>query len=152
MADESLPPDAANRIADAVEDIERNVARLRELRDISREAYTAADRQDLRDAVERKFVKLTEAVLDVAATVLRHERDDVPDRRKGKIAALRDIGVIDRGLETRLSDAVEFRDVLAHTYGPVVNDDLVYDALQTDHERYVAFVEAIHTYLSEETP
>ena len=51
MADESLPPDAANRIADAVEDIERNVARLRELRDISREAYTAADRQDLRDAV-----------------------------------------------------------------------------------------------------
>ena len=43
----------------------------------------------------------------------------------------------------------EFRDVLAHTYGPVVNDGIVYDPLQDDHDRYVEFVEAIGTYLAE---
>jgi hypothetical protein len=39
--------------------------------------------------------------------------------------------------------------VLAHTYGPVVNDDIVYDALQNSLDRYVAFVECIDQYLSD---
>lgn len=74
-----------NRIVDAVEDIERNVERLRELRNVSFSAYTSEGNQDLRDvvrkqrfltanqksttsgnAVERKFEKLTEAILDIA--------------------------------------------------------------------------------------
>lgn len=148
MDDENLPADAVNRIADAIEDIERNVTRLRELRDVSREEYTADDQQDLRDAVERKFVKLAEAVLDIAETILDHERESVPDRRKAKIDALEEEGIIGPDLSRALQDAVEFRDVLAHTYGPVVNDDIVYDALQQGHDRYVAFVEAIHAYLS----
>lgn len=144
---DDLSAGSVNRIADAIEDIERNVTRLRELRDISREEYLAEDRQDLRDAVERKFVKLTEAVLDITETVLDHERDEVPDRRKAKITALKAEGIIQADLADALLRAVEFRDVLAHTYGPVIDDDIVYDTLQGDYEQYVAFVEAIHRYL-----
>ncbi|ERH05537.1 MAG: hypothetical protein J07HN4v3_01138, partial [Halonotius sp. J07HN4] len=102
-----------------------------------------------RDAVERKFEKLTAAVIDVAETVLRIEAGSVPDRRKAVITELETVGVIDAELGEKLRAAVGFRDVLAHTYGPVVNDDIVYDALQNSLDRYVAFVECIDQYLSD---
>lgn len=57
--------------------------------------------------------------------------------------------VIDDQLRQRLHDAIGFRDVLAHTYGPIVNDDIVYDALQNGLDRYVEFAEVVHRYLSE---
>lgn len=115
MTDETLPADRANRIADAVEAIERNVSQLRNHQQLSHEEYTSSDEQDRRDAIERKFVKLAEATVDMSE---------------------------------RLRTAVGFRDVLAHTYGPIVNDDIVYDALQNDLERYVDFVKAVDGYLN----
>lgn len=149
--DDPLPGDRANRIADAVEDIEQNVTRLRELQNLSRAEYMADDEQDRRDAVERKFEKLTEAVLDIATEILKQERSSAPERRKQTVAALESEGVIDDRLATQLEEAVGFRDVLAHTYGPIVNDDIVYNALQNDLDRYVRFVEAVDEYLQEVT-
>lgn len=146
---DGLPPDRANRIADAVESIERDVVRLRELQAISREEYGADDNQDLRDAVERKFEKLAEATLDVAAQIARQEGRRVTDRRKGRIDAIEDLSVVDADLAERLREAVAFRDVLAHTYGAIVNDELVYDALQHSLDRYVELVAAVDRYLSD---
>jgi uncharacterized protein YutE (UPF0331/DUF86 family) len=79
---EGLRPDRANRIADAVEDIEQNVARLREYQCISHEEYVTPDEQDRRDALERKFEKLTEAVLDVATEICKVERGTAPNDAK----------------------------------------------------------------------
>lgn len=143
-----MPPDRANRIADAVEDIEQNVARLRDDQQLSRSEYTAAENYDLRNAVERKFEKLTEATLDIAEEICKQERGTAPDRRKEKITALEDEGIISADVAERLREATGFRDVLSHSYGPIVNDDLVYDALQTSLNRYVDFVEAVEVYLS----
>lgn len=149
MADrDELPPDRANRIADAVEAIERDVLRLRELRGTSRDEYGDEDNQDLRDAVERKFEKLAEATLDVANQIVEQEGRRVTNRRKATIDAIEELGVVEPELADRLRRAVAFRDVLAHTYGPIVNDDLVYNALQNSLDRYVEFVEAVDTYLS----
>jgi uncharacterized protein YutE (UPF0331/DUF86 family) len=145
---DEIPAERATRIADAVEDIERNVSRLRELRELSREEYTSEENLDLRDATERKFEKLAEAVLDIAESILKQEGVTVPDRRKPTIATLEEKGIIDTELSGRLREAVEFRDVLSHTYGPIVNDDIVFDALQNSLERYVEFVEAVDEYLS----
>jgi uncharacterized protein YutE (UPF0331/DUF86 family) len=39
--------------------------------------------------------------------------------------------------------------VLSHTYGPIINDDIVYDALQNSLQQYVNFAEAIDEYLRE---
>ncbi|WP_313692317.1 hypothetical protein [Halorarum halobium] len=64
MGAEDLPPDRANRIADAVEDVERNVTSRRGFQHVSRDAYTDPDEQDRRDVIERKFEKLTEATLE----------------------------------------------------------------------------------------
>lgn len=144
-----LGPDDAARIADAVDEIERNVDRLRSLQELSREEYSDPSNLETREAVERKFVKQIAAVLDVAETILRAEGEAVPDRRKETIARLHDVGVIDEDLSKELREAVGFRDVLAHTYGPVVNDHVVYDALQNSLDRYVRFVTAVQAYLDE---
>jgi uncharacterized protein YutE (UPF0331/DUF86 family) len=142
------PADLLARIADGVEAIERTVTELRDLQGVSRSAYKQDENRLRRDAVERKFEKLTAAVIDVAETVLQIERDRVPDRRKAVVTELEAVSVIDADLGDELRAAVGFRDVLAHTYGPVVNDDIVYDALQNSLDRYVSFVECIDQYLS----
>lgn len=110
----------------------------------------APTEQNRRDAVERKFEQLTEATVDIATEICTAERGNAPERRKSGISAFKDEGVIDSDLAERLRTAVAFRDVLAHTYGPIVNDDIVYDALQNDLSRYVEFVEAVATYVDAE--
>ena len=147
MADDEIPPPRVARIADAVDDIEENVTRLRSLQSLSHGEYTDSDAQDRRDAVERKFEKLAEATLDIATELCKQETGSVPDRRKQRITVLENAGIVDADLADRLRAAIAFRDVLAHTYGAIVNDDLVYDALQSDLQRYVEFVRAIDEYL-----
>lgn len=146
-ADDGLSPAQATRIADAVEDIETNVSRLRTYQELSREEYRASENREKREAVEREFEKLTAAVVDIARTVLKAEGVAVPDERKATITELEQRGIIDAPLAQKLRDAIGFRDVLSHSYGPIVNDDIVYDALQNSLDRYVSFVEAISEYL-----
>lgn len=149
---DELSSERANRIADAVESIERNVSRLREVQSLNLEEYKSSANRELRDATERKFEKLIEAVLDIAESILKQEGIDVPSRRKATIESVETEGVIDTGLADRLREAVGFRDILSHTYGPVVNDDIVYDAVQNSLSRYVEFVEAVDEYLSGTSP
>ncbi len=101
MSSDDLPADRANRIADAVEDIERNVTRLRTHQRLSRDEYAAPGEQDPRDAIERKFEKLAEAVVDIASELCKQERGDVPDRRKATITALEDERLIQQELAER---------------------------------------------------
>lgn len=147
MADDGLSPEQATRIADAVEDIETNVYRLRGYQCLSREEYKSPENREAREAVEREFEKLTAAVVDIARTILNVEGVSAPDRRKSAISELAQQDIVDDQLAQKLRDAVGFRDVLSHAYGPIVNDDLVYDALQNSLDRYVTFVEAIADYL-----
>lgn len=137
-----------SRIADAVEDIERNVTRLRELQDIRRSEY--------------KTVETPRPTRRGRAKVREDNRGDTGHRyrnsqrrtqvcaahRKRKITGLEQVGVLESPLADRIRESVEFRDVLAHTYGPIVNDDIVYDALQNSLERYIRFLEAVADYLS----
>lgn len=75
---DDLRPDRANRIADAVEDIEQNVTRLRNYQSLSREEYVDPGQQDRRDAIERTFEKLTEATIDIATELCKAERGIAP--------------------------------------------------------------------------
>jgi uncharacterized protein YutE (UPF0331/DUF86 family) len=115
---DDLPADRANRIADAVETIERNVVRLREFQHLSRAEYTADGAQDRRDAIERKFEKMTEAMVDIASELCKQERGTAPERRRGAVDILEAEDIVDSDLADRLREAIAFRDVLVHTYGP----------------------------------
>lgn len=146
-SEDTLSPEQATRVADAVEDIETNVSRLRSYQLLSREEYLSAEYRETREAVEREFEKLTAAIVDIAETILKAEGVAVPDHRKATIEELDTLDIVDSALAQKLRDAIGFRDVLAHSYGPIVNDDIVYDALQHSLERYVLFVESIAEYL-----
>lgn len=95
---------------------ERNVERLRELQSVSMSEYTSDENQDLRGAVERKFEKLTETVLDIAGKLLKEEGIPVPERRKRRLSELEAEGIIEPALADRLRDSVGFRDVLSHLW------------------------------------
>jgi uncharacterized protein YutE (UPF0331/DUF86 family) len=45
-----------------------------------------------------------------------------------------------------MAQGARFRNVLSHTYGNIIDDDVVYNALQ-DLERYRAYVQAVQDYL-----
>ena len=59
---------------------------------------------------------------------------------------LGEIGILSGSLAEKMAQGARFRNVLSHTYGNIINHDVVYNALQ-DLERYRSFVEAVQVYL-----
>lgn len=96
--------------------------------------------------VERRFVKLTEATLDTAKTLVSHEHGTPPESNPAAMVALGDAGVLDRASTAKMVQAARFRNVLAHTYGDAIGHDDVYAALQ-DLERYRKFLHDVRAYL-----
>jgi len=117
---------------------------LAEKRTLSREAYK--EDSDTQDIVERRFVKMTEATLDIGSVLVRYERGSPAKSNPATMRALRDIGVLIEETSTAMAQAARFRNVLAHTYGDVIDQDVVYDALQ-DLERYRQFAREVRSYL-----
>lgn len=117
---------------------------LAEKRALSREAYK--EDSDTQDIVERRFVKMTEATLDIGAVLVRHEQGSPAKSNPATMRALGEIGVLSEETSTAMAQAARFRNVLAHTYGDVINQDVVYDALQ-DLKRYRQFAREIRVYL-----
>ena len=72
MTDEGLPADRLNRILTAVETIEESLGVLTRKQQVDREGYKTDS--DTRDIVERRFVKMTEAAIDIAEELVKHER------------------------------------------------------------------------------
>jgi uncharacterized protein YutE (UPF0331/DUF86 family) len=142
----TLPESEVERILTAAETIERSVAVLAEKQSMERAAYKR-DRES-RDVVERRFVKATEAALDIAETIVVHRADDRPKSNPGTMHALAEAGVLEVETADSMAAAARFRNVLAHTYGDVIDHDVVYDALQ-DLERYRDFLVDVRAYLEE---
>ena len=135
------------RIADGIESIELTIQDLRDLQSLSQQEYRSPDNRRTREAVERKFETLIAATLDVSKAILKLEDRPIPNHRKAVIRELDFLDILDGNLADRLTEAVAFRDVLAHSYGPIINDEMVYDAMQHSLDRYVDFVAAVDEYL-----
>jgi uncharacterized protein YutE (UPF0331/DUF86 family) len=142
----TLSREEIERIVSAVETMEASLGVLADMQSLSRDEYMT-DRA-ARDIVERRFVKLTEAALDIARTLARHERGAQPDSNPAVMVALGDVGVLDDATTKKMTQAARFRNVLAHTYGDAITDDDVYDALQ-DLDRYRDFLFAVREYLDD---
>jgi uncharacterized protein YutE (UPF0331/DUF86 family) len=142
----TVSDDDLERIVSGAETIEESLSVLAAKQSVSREAYRA-DRE-ARDVVERRFVKLTEATLDIARTLVAHERGSPPESNPATMIALAEAGVLDRATTAELVQAARFRNVLAHTYGDAIDHDDVYAALQ-DLERYRDFLHDVRAYLDD---
>lgn len=144
MTDAGLPADRLNRILTAVETIEESLGVLARKQRISREEYKTDS--DTRDIVERRFVKMTEAAIDIAEEIVKHERGQPPETNPASMRTLGEMGVLSGALAEEMVQGAQFRNVLSHTYGNIIDHDVVYNALQ-DLERYRAFVQAVREYL-----
>ena len=144
MTDKGLSTDRLSRILSAVETIEESLGVLARKQRIGREDYK--DDSDTRDIVERRFVKMTEAAIDIAEEIVKHERGQPPESNPASMRTLGEMGVLPGILAEKMAQGAQFRNVLSHTYGNIIDHDVVYNALQ-DLERYRAFVQAVREYL-----
>lgn len=124
MTDAGLPADRLNRILTAVETIEESLGVLARKQRISREEYKTDS--DTRDIVERRFVKMTEACIDIAEELVKHERGQPPASNPASMRTLGEMGVLAGSLAEEMAQGARFRNVLSHTYGNIINHDVVY--------------------------
>lgn len=127
-----------------VEYIEEALEVLTEKQAVGPDEYV--DARDLKDIVERRLETVTQACIDIARMIL----STLGVRQKESNAdAIRQLGrheVISDGTAEKLADAAGFRNVLAHEYGPVIDDGQVYEALQ-DLARYRDFLFEVREFL-----
>lgn len=144
MTSDSLPEDRLNRILTAVETIEESIGVLAQKQNLSFEEYKS--NLETRDVVERRFVKMTEAAIDIGKELVKEERGEPPSSNPESMRLLAEVGVLTTQTAEQMAQAARFRNVLSHTYGQIIDDDVVYNALQ-DLERYRTFVVEIREYL-----
>jgi uncharacterized protein YutE (UPF0331/DUF86 family) len=144
MTDGGLPSDRLNRILTAVETIDESLGVLTRKQRISRADYKADS--DTRDIVERRFVKMTEAAIDIAEELVKYDRGQPPGSNPESMRTLGEMSVLSDSLAEEMAQGARFRNVLSHTYGNIIDHDVVYNALQ-DLERYRSFVQAVRDYL-----
>lgn len=146
MTGDDFPRASLDRILTAVETIEESLGVLARKQRVSRTEY--GEDSDTRDVVERRFVKMTEAAIDIAEELVKYERGDPPDSNPSSMRELGEIGILSGSVAEEMAQGARFRNVLSHTYGDIIEHDIVYNALQ-DLERYRQFVRAIREYLDD---
>ena len=92
MTDVELPGDRLNRILTAVETIDESLGVLARKQQVGREDYKADS--DTPDIVERRFVKMTNAAIDIVGELVKQERGQPPERNPASMRTLGEIGVL----------------------------------------------------------
>lgn len=119
---------------------------LKQMRGQSKQTYL--DDMVTQRAVERTFMNLIQACIDLANHIRSAEGLAPSGTSKQAIEALGDAGIISRETQTHLEEAVGFRNVLAHRYG-AVDHDTVYDTLRTDLHWFEQFQQEIAQWLQQ---
>lgn len=89
---------------------------------------------------------MTEAAIDIGEALVKHERGTPPASNPQSMRALEELGILSASTAEEMAQAARFRNVLAHTYGNIIEHDVVYNALQ-DLERYRQFIIEVRDYL-----
>jgi uncharacterized protein YutE (UPF0331/DUF86 family) len=103
---------------------------------------------ELRDVVERRFEKATQACIDIARILLKDVDGRAPNANPAAMRRLHELGVLSNSTAAAMEQAALFRNVLAHEYGDVLDQEIVYEALQ-DLTRYRDFLHEIRDYLED---
>ena len=126
--------------------VDQYTEELREMRDVPRDEYLADVMRQR--AVERSFMNAIQACIDIAEHVRAAEALAPDDRSKEAVEALGDAGIVSAETETRLIEAVGFRNVLAHRYRSI-DHDVVYDLLHEDVAWLERFQREVARWLAE---
>lgn len=92
--------------------------------------YTNSREQ--RDIVEREFETAIEAAIDIGTMLLRARNHPAPQTNAEIFHTLHDEDILKAETARRMARAAGFRNILAHKYGNEIDDEDVFNALQTD--------------------
>ena len=106
-----------DRILTAAETIEESLGILADHQSLGRDEYRT--NVTVRDVVERRFVKTTEATLDIAKTIVTHKTGTHPESNPAAMQSLANVGILGEETAESMAQAARFRNVLAHTYGDI---------------------------------
>ncbi|WP_205250456.1 type VII toxin-antitoxin system HepT family RNase toxin [Halococcus salsus] len=101
MANEKLPADRLSRILTGIETIEESLGVLARKQRVSRDEYKS--HSDTQDIVERRFVKMTEAAIDIAEELVKHERGQPPESNPAAMRALGEEGILSTNLAEEMA-------------------------------------------------
>lgn len=141
-------PHSQQRVASIVakaEFVEECITILAEKQTVDFKTYR--DDTSTRDIVERRFEKATQACIDIARILLRDIDGTAPDTYAKAMQRLGEQHVLQSSTATEMARAAQFRNVLAHEYGDVIDDEVVYEALQ-NLDRYRTFLHEVRDYLA----
>jgi uncharacterized protein YutE (UPF0331/DUF86 family) len=132
----------ARRITEKAEYVSDALVVLAEKRDsLSFEEYRAEREQ--RDIVEREFETAIEACIDIGKMLLRATGTEVPETNAAVFHELGETGVLDTKTARRMAQAAGFRNVLSHRYGNEIDDEDVYNVLQSELPLFRRFLEGV---------
>lgn len=135
----------SDRVRSRLGSLEVYLRGLEEKKDCTRAEYLS-DR-DLQDIVERRFEKAIQAAIDIASHIIAAEGYGEPDNYGHLFRILEQEDVLTNETVERMVEMAGFRNVLAHEYADIV-DEQVYEQLQ-DIDHFRAFATEIDAAVAE---
>ncbi|ACV12119.1 protein of unknown function DUF86 [Halorhabdus utahensis DSM 12940] len=139
-------PERVETIVEKAEYVETCLEILAANQSVTRESFR--ENPETRDVVERRFEKASQACIDVARMLVRDLDGNAPGSNAATMRRLGGLDVLTDDTAESMAEAAMFRNILAHEYGDVLDQDIVYDALQ-DLGRYRDFLVEVYGYLDE---
>lgn len=136
-------------VVDKLRLIDQYTDELREMQALSKEEYL--DDVVSQRAVERMFMNLIQACIDLAQHIRATEGLSPSGTAKQEIEALGNAGILSEDTQRELADAVGFRNVLAHEYGSV-DHHVVYGILRDDLPWFEELAKEIARWIQRHSP
>lgn len=127
----------------------RYTTELKEMRGLTRDAYH--DDIVRQRAVERTLMNLIQVCIDLAQHIRSTEGISPSGTAKNEITALGNAGIISDDVQSKLEEAVGFRNILAHRYGDV-DHEIVYDVLHDDLTWFEQFQQQLARWFQQSEP
>ena len=130
-----------DRVADKINEIEIFLEELNSSLPLNFEEYEKDFK--IRAICERYFEKIVEAVVDLAYLFIKFKRFNIPEREKELFELLARKEIISERLALKLKDAKGMRNILAHEYGEI-DDEQVFESVTEELIKdVVEFIEAL---------
>lgn len=143
----TVPDDIEARILEKAEYVEEAITVLAEKQSLDRATYR--DSREQQAIVEREFQTAIEACIDIAGLLLRALDETMPETYAKRFPLLEEHDILSPETSERMRKAAGFRNILVHRYGDDIENETVYEHLQTELEWPVQYLREIRDALNE---
>ncbi len=133
-------------IEELLEEMERNVGRLKELQNLEESEFVGDPRNFL--YAERCFQLAIQCLIDIAYYLASQKGWQKPDSAAEAVITLGNNGVLEAGFAQKIVGMANFRNILVHAYLQI-NRAIVFDLL-SDLEDFTEFSRQLTLYLNQE--